>query len=536
MKTQTYSKIIVQLICSFILLHGYAQTGCPTDFDVTRGSWNLNYIYFASPHQFGAKYKWDFGDGTAPETYSTNNTAHHFYESKIYNVCLTVIDSLGKPCATFCKDVDNRYPCPTSFKKYVYKNKVRFEIEKSTTTRLMEWDFGDGEKSTAYPTNEHRYLKKGTYYVCLKIHDTPQNCYTTICDSIKIDKTDCDLEFNVFNKTTKNIEFVMWGNQPNFAYTMNYGDGSTEKIKGSNVDPLIIKHTYPNATKYVACLTMVDSLNDCGSVYCDSLNISTCSADFSFIHNTFLHEFNFMPLLRDNSFNYLWSFGDGTNSTLQEPKHSYATGGTHWVRLIITSNTDKDCHDTVYKSVRDDFPKNCVAAFDLKDDPSSANPNDLIMINKSIGNNLVCDWDYKLLHEFDIKLYSVCLSIRNNNGCYDYVCDTIQLKTDDSLHIKIIDSTAVGILSHKEIQGVFENYPNPFSESTTIHYVLKNSADVQLTVFDLLGNKIELIENTFKSAGDYKLNWQAPQLPPGMYLLQLKTNKDISTKKMVIQE
>ncbi len=85
-----------------------------------------------------------------------------------------------------------------------------------------------------------------------------------------------------------------------------------------------------------------------------------------------------------------------------------------------------------------------------------------------------------------------------------------------------------------------QNYPNPFNPTTTIKYSIadlgKNHlVPVKLRVFDVLGNKIEILVNDYKNSGNYSLTFDASNYPSGIYFYNLMANGiNISTKKMVL--
>jgi|GEM_PF-5137546 len=85
-----------------------------------------------------------------------------------------------------------------------------------------------------------------------------------------------------------------------------------------------------------------------------------------------------------------------------------------------------------------------------------------------------------------------------------------------------------------------QNYPNPFNPSTSIHYELSEQAKVSLTVYDILGRKIETLlnENSIR-AGYYKVNWDASRYASGMYIYVLNVQSNsgkfyTATKKMLM--
>jgi photosystem II stability/assembly factor-like uncharacterized protein len=79
-----------------------------------------------------------------------------------------------------------------------------------------------------------------------------------------------------------------------------------------------------------------------------------------------------------------------------------------------------------------------------------------------------------------------------------------------------------------------QNYPNPFNPSTKIKYSVPQSSQVQIKVFDVLGNEIATLLDEEKSIGTYELTWNASSLPSGVYFYQLRAGSYIETKKMLL--
>ena len=79
-----------------------------------------------------------------------------------------------------------------------------------------------------------------------------------------------------------------------------------------------------------------------------------------------------------------------------------------------------------------------------------------------------------------------------------------------------------------------QNYPNPFNPSTKIKYAVPQTSAVILKVFDILGNEIETLVNEEKTVGDYEVEFDASNIPSGVYVYQLRTADFIQTKKMIL--
>jgi len=79
-----------------------------------------------------------------------------------------------------------------------------------------------------------------------------------------------------------------------------------------------------------------------------------------------------------------------------------------------------------------------------------------------------------------------------------------------------------------------QNYPNPFNPGTQIKYSIKEAGLVQLRVYDILGKEIANLVNTNKEAGDYSVDFNAAQLPSGIYVYRMQSGDFVSSKKMIL--
>lgn len=84
-------------------------------------------------------------------------------------------------------------------------------------------------------------------------------------------------------------------------------------------------------------------------------------------------------------------------------------------------------------------------------------------------------------------------------------------------------------------EGFFiQNFPNPFNETTTFRYHLPQSGLVVLKIFDILGHEIETLVEERQKAGEHVILWEAYNISSGIYFYQLRMEKKITTKKMLI--
>jgi len=81
-----------------------------------------------------------------------------------------------------------------------------------------------------------------------------------------------------------------------------------------------------------------------------------------------------------------------------------------------------------------------------------------------------------------------------------------------------------------------QNYPNPFNPSTKILIDIKESGDVRLIVYDVLGNEITTLISQEMKSGTYTVDWNGLNYPSGIYFYRIETNHFTETKKMVLSK
>jgi hypothetical protein len=80
-----------------------------------------------------------------------------------------------------------------------------------------------------------------------------------------------------------------------------------------------------------------------------------------------------------------------------------------------------------------------------------------------------------------------------------------------------------------------QNFPNPFNPKTVISYQLPELCEVDLSIYNLSGQKMARLVSKKQSAGTYKIEWDASDFASGMYMYRLQTDKGfIKTKKFVL--
>jgi len=83
--------------------------------------------------------------------------------------------------------------------------------------------------------------------------------------------------------------------------------------------------------------------------------------------------------------------------------------------------------------------------------------------------------------------------------------------------------------------ALYQNYPNPFNPVTAIEYQLPKFSHVDLSIYNLLGQKVATLVNKKQMAGSYNVEWDASGFASGVYFYRLETEQGFSqTKKLIL--
>lgn len=112
---------------------------------------------------------------------------------------------------------------------------------------------------------------------------------------------------------------------------------------------------------------------------------------------------------------------------------------------------------------------------------------------------------------------------------------------DDTLFITLTGRgtgvTGVDIVSRGNVPDYFgldQNYPNPFNPGTTIRFMVPKSDFVTLKVYNVLGKEVATLAEGYYQAGEYRVEWDAVDLPSGVYFYRLQTGTFNTTRKLML--
>ena len=244
-----------------------------------------------------------------------------------------------------------------------------------------------------------------------------------------------------------------------------------------------------------------------------------------------------------------WEF-QGSNIGSSNPYNSYSpTGGgilqavfTHtpvnYYRHLTFNNNDYG-HPVQLTWQKHDLDISFVTQYAVwrvvKHNGITSNPVQIGTVNATGASFYTfTDYDYAITNGYtnDLLHYDVRAYYNPNYSDPDFVAVCAEIAP--SMLNGPIRNTSMA--SEKPTEHSISNYPNPFNPTTIINYQLPKNGFVTIKVYDVLGKEIATLVNENKSAGYYKVDFDASKLPSGVYFYNLTTGSNSITRKMLLMK
>jgi len=160
-------------------------------------------------------------------------------------------------------------------------------------------------------------------------------------------------------------------------------------------------------------------------------------------------------------------------------------------------------------------------------DPSSPNPmNQAMSLDLDKDESQTFEWIIKVQNRLTQRLPLITVVAIDDEG-NSIVCG-------DYLPIAALGTVSSGRVPLPMTTQLEQNHPNPFNPTTTITYRLGQASEYTLTLFDVLGRTVKVLEKGQKPAGAYTYMLDASDLPSGVYLYRLETASYRNTRHMIL--
>lgn len=136
---------------------------------------------------------------------------------------------------------------------------------------------------------------------------------------------------------------------------------------------------------------------------------------------------------------------------------------------------------------------------------------------------------------------NLCGTVNTNAATLTVSSSKSLLLADSSTYLPIMDENVLlGISDADSKEASFKlstNYPNPFSQYTSIEYILSEDAAVTLEIYNVVGKQVAVLVNSKKAAGNYQIEFDGTELPAGFYTYTLRASsktKTFSQSRMMV--
>ena len=158
-----------------------------------------------------------------------------------------------------------------------------------------------------------------------------------------------------------------------------------------------------------------------------------------------------------------------------------------------------------------------------------------------VKTNLNLHIDQSLLEGHTITAASI-LHYEGENQPLTFETDstgiTITIPTLDMWGILLLGTELTTSVISEESSPVefalYQNYPNPFNPQTIINYELPTMTNVELNIYNLLGQKVTTLISKKQKAGHHHVEWDASGFPSGVYFYRIKAGMYTDIKKMLL--
>lgn len=515
---------------------------------------------------------WDFGDSTNS---NSQNPTHTYSQHGTYTVTLSIVDYVNSCSDTYYYTLTtNSQSCKASFTYVtdsVNSDTYHFTAGKSSSNNVSYvWDFGDSSIGYGqYIT--HKFKGLLTYYVCLTVIDSLNNCFDTYCEVVRVGHGGCVSSFNYFDSNLT-VFYISDNFDPGNIYTWDFGDGTT--LTDTN---FYTYHTYASSGSYHVCLTVTGSGVKCIK-YCEYIYVGNTSnrgfiSGFVYANNNFADDATVYLI----SYNPLDTTLSAIDSTLLDSNGIYYftdvlfgpylikaalnSGSSYYSNYIPTYfDTALFWYDAQFVSVNQMMPTVMLDIHLI----AGTNPGGPGFIGGKVtkGPNYRSDELEKLL----VILLNgndqpIAYTYSDKNGQFSFdnlaygaykvyveipgkTCDPMILTLSETneeitdVEFKVSRYNVFSSIHNQNIDlavNISDPYPNPANNSIQLDITLAVQKELMITVFNSLGETINI--STFEAnIGQNQFKIVVNSLKQGIYFLKITDNNGSALTKTFIKQ
>ncbi|MEA1979787.1 MAG: S8 family serine peptidase [candidate division Zixibacteria bacterium] len=514
----------------------------------TSGGVSLNVSFTDLSTENPTSWSWTFGDGG---TSTAQNPSYTYNTVGTYTVTLTATNAYGSDDEVKVDYITVTEPDPFSNAYALSDIPVAGTVSGNyTNTQSSDNSYESitESESVGKPDNRYSYLEhKWDFSI------PSSSALTFYMEGYRSDNSDGD-NFT-FAYSTDNVNFTD-------LVTVN---SATEQVYSASI---------PSSVSGTVYIRVVDTDQSTGArsldaVFIDEMYIQYSSepiapvADFSGTPTAGSYPLlvSFTDLSTGAPTSWSWTFGDGGTSTAQNPTYTYNTAGVYTVSMTATNAIGSDvATKTDYITVTEPTVAS-MYVYDIIVTRKNAGPNcngiGTIYIYDSEGQPVanatvyatatgpvgatfsdLTDADGAITFETD-KTKSCegewCFEVTNvthASNTYNSAANNVTKACESGPVFKEVDGAIASLIP--DSYRLHQNYPNPFNPSTEISFALPKSGFVNISVYNIMGQKVAELVNNNLTAGNHSVEWDASAMSSGIYLYRIDAEEFSDTKKMLL--
>ena len=172
----------------------------------------------------------------------------------------------------------------------------------------------------------------------------------------------------------------------------------------------------------------------------------------------------------------------------------------------------------------------------------------LIQSNRALSlesNGFIAGVELKISHKKDIQLSLTDDALFSESSTKDGVSHIIIVAPESNIlfqidsDYEILDFIIANSSGQMNVQYAKEfelsqAYPNPFNPSTTFSLSILENDFVNVSIYNMLGQVVSTLNNSFLDAGKHDFKWEAKAFPSGLYVININSNNFTTTQKVML--
>ena len=337
------------------------------------------------------------------------------------------------------------------------------------------------------------------------------------------------------------------------SWSWTFGDGGSSSQQNPS-------YTYTAAGTYTVSLTATNAFGSDTETKTAYITVTAPNTDPPVANFSGSPTSGFEPLTVDftdlssnNPTSWSWTFGDGGSSSQQNPSYTYTAAGTYTVSLTATNAYGSDTETkTGYITVSEQqavvvhvadisvwrIPagRNCTGRGTVTIVDASSAPVAGATVYVSVTGNTTESLSGVTGSDGTVTLTTLKTKNCGGEWCFEVSDVVVSGGSYNSSANVVTMACESGVVYSNNDRVVMWNAPNPFNPTTTIGFTLPHADQVNLSVYNIRGQKVTTVVDQHLGAGAHTFEWDGSNVASGVYFYRLTVGETASTKKMVLMK